>query len=91
MGECNRITQVLAQPGPNYLQKDVHIQRSCFDTVYEAAGRTLIRLGRAPPTTTITLHLWLQTRLSSPLGFIQLRLGPGAPGSSHLLLCNSGM
>lgn len=88
MAECNRITQVLAQPGPNYLQKD----RSCFDTVYEAAGRTLIRLGRVfffffPPP----LHLWLQTRLSSPLGFIQLRLGPGAPGSSHLLLRNSGM
>lgn len=75
--ECNRITRIQAQSRPNYLQKEVRIQSSCFDTVYAAAGWTLIRARPAFPLVALT-------------AFIQLRLSPGAPGSSHLLLCYGG-
>lgn len=77
MRECQRKTPVQAQLRPRYLQKDVQVQSPCFHTAFVSLSRTLIRLGCVSICGSLT-------------GFIQLRLGPAAPGSSHLLLHYGG-
>lgn len=81
MRECNRITPVWAQLRPNYLQKEVHIQSPCFDTVYMAAGWTLIRFGCV---STCGSDEALRQPLSSYVW------APALRGSSHLLLRHGG-